>query len=255
MGTDETCMAWILDEIGRAVGLPRVLGGIPLDELGATGFGLANCAEVACGFAGIELKGARVAIEGFGSVGRNAARFLEERGAVMVAVSDSKGAIHNPGGLPTAEVAAAKCASGSVTGYKAATEITHEGLFTVPCEILIPAARPDSIHDRNVPKIQAKLILPGANIPITSAGEEMLHKRGVVIVPDFIANAGGVICAAAEYHGRSQSAAFDEIADRIKFNTDQVLSRSRDQGLPPRKVAVDLATERVREAAKLRRHF
>ena len=100
MGTDEDCMAWVKDEIGRAVGLPRVLGGIPLDEIGATGWGLAVAAEVAARAAGISLDGARVVIEGFGAVGQHAARFLTARGARLVAASDSRGGIHDSAGLP-----------------------------------------------------------------------------------------------------------------------------------------------------------
>ncbi len=105
MGTDETCMGWLYDEIGRAVGLPRVLGGIPLDELGATGYGLAQCAEIAAPFCGLKLRGATAAVEGFGNVGRHAARFLEEMGARLVAASDTGGGICNADGLPVSTVA------------------------------------------------------------------------------------------------------------------------------------------------------
>ena len=253
MGTDETCMAWILDEIGRSVGLPRVLGGIPLDEIGATGFGLSRCAEIAAPFCGLELQGATVAIEGYGNVGRHAARFLEEKGAVLVAASDSKGAIHGPDGMPAAEVEKAKHESGSVTAYSAAKKITREELFSVPCDILIPAARPDVIREDNVAGIQAKLVLCGANIPATPKAESMLHERGILMVPDVIANAGGVICAAAEYQNKSQSAAFEEIAEKIRSNTQLILERSRDDNIQPRAVVMDLAGKRIREAMALQR--
>jgi glutamate dehydrogenase (NAD(P)+) len=113
MGTDEACMAWVFDETARAVGLPRVLGGIPLDEIGATGYGLARCAEVAAPFCDLNLKGATLAIEGFGNVGRPAARFLEELGVKLVAASDSKGAVYNPEGLDLVQLSAAKSKSGS----------------------------------------------------------------------------------------------------------------------------------------------
>jgi glutamate dehydrogenase (NAD(P)+) len=96
-------MAWVKSEIGRPVGLPRELGGIPLDELGATGFGLAHACEVAAPYAGLELAGARVVVQGFGSVGLHAARFLVERGAVLVAAADSRGAVHDPKGVPGSE--------------------------------------------------------------------------------------------------------------------------------------------------------
>ncbi len=253
MGTDETCMAWIHDEMGRSVGLPRVLGGIPLDELGATGFGLSQCAEIAAPFCGLDLEGARMAIEGYGNVGRHVARFLEEQGVVLVAASDSQGAIHNPDGMPAAEVENAKRETGSVTAYASATKITSEELFAVPCDILIPAARPDAIHEGNVAGIQAKLVLPGANIPATPKAESTLHERGILMVPDVIANAGGVICAAAEYHNKSQSAAFEEITEKIRHNTQLILERSRDDTVQPRAAVMDLAGKRIRKAMALQR--
>ena len=255
MGTDETCMAWILDEIGRSVGLPRVVGGIPLDEIGATGFGLAACAEVAAGFCDLDLSRATVAIEGFGNVGRPAASFLAERGATLVAASDSRGAVHDPAGIDVEALVAAKSRSGSVSGYEGGQQISQEELFAVPCDILIPAARPDCIHEGNVDDVQARLILQGANIPATAVAEARLHEKGVVNVPDFIANAGGVICASVEYHGGNEAGALAEIGDKIRRNTRQVLESSRDDGIPPRKAAEALARARVDEAMSLRRSF
>jgi glutamate dehydrogenase/leucine dehydrogenase len=253
MGTDETCMAWVFDEIGRAVGLPRVLGGIPLDELGATGYGLARAAEAAAPFCGLTLAGAKVAIEGFGSVGRHAARFLAELGARLVAASDSGGAVHDPEGIDPARLAAVKKESGSVAGYPRGRRLPPAELLSVPCDILVPAARPDSIHAGNAAAIRAKLILEGANIPATAEAETALHRRGVLVVPDFIANAGGVICAAVEYHGGSEQAAFAAIVEKIRRNTEAVLERSRREDLEPRRAAVDLARERVLAAMALRR--
>jgi len=255
MGTDETCMAWIHDEIGRAVGLPRVIGGIPLDEIGATGFGLTACAEVAAPFCGLELSGARLAIEGLGNVGRPAARFLAEKGVVLVAASDSTGAVHDSEGLDVDALIAAKAASGSVTGYEGGEKISNEALFEVPCDILIPAARPDCIHEGNVDAIQARLIIQGANIPATAAAEARLHERGVLVVPDFIANAGGVICASVEFHGGSEVSALEQIAAKIVKNTREVLRAVRDEGFSPRKAAVRLAQRRVEAAMGLRRAF
>ena len=253
MGTDEQAMAWVLDEIGRAVGLPRVLGGIPLDELGATGFGLAQCAEVAAPFADLELEGARVAIEGYGNVGRHAAAFLAQRGCVLVAASDSSGAIHDPAGIDVEALTTAKRETGRVTGLEGAQVIDAARLLTVPCDVLVPAARPDSIHGGNAGDVEAKLILQGANIPATATAEALLHERGVVSVPDFIANAGGVICASVEYHGGTEAAAFDAIREKIRRNTEEVLRRSREDGVLPREAAVELARERVMEASAYRR--
>jgi glutamate dehydrogenase/leucine dehydrogenase len=253
MGTDEACMARIFDETGRAVGLPRVLGGIPLDEIGATGYGLAQCAEVAAPFCGLDLAGASLVIEGFGNVGRPAARFLAEKGVRLIGASDSKGAIYNPEGIDVAELSAVKKQSGVVTGYRRGKQIARTELLTLACDILVPAARPDCIHAGNAEAIQARFILQGANIPATSEAEARLHRRGVLVVPDFIVNAGGVICAAVEYHGGTEAAAFEAIAQKIRRNTEAILARSRAEGIEPRRAAVELAWERVEAAMAFRR--
>jgi glutamate dehydrogenase/leucine dehydrogenase len=253
MGTDESCMAHLFDEIGRAAGLPRVLGGIPLDEIGATGYGLAQCAEVVAPHCNLDLRGATVAIEGFGSVGRHAARFLEEMGAKLIAASDTGGAIHDPQGISVEKLSTAKSEGGSVVGYNRGRRLPLRELFTVPCDILIPAARPNCIHAENASQIQAKLILEGANIPATTDAERILHQRGVVVVPDFIANAGGVICGSVEYHGGSETQAFEQIAEKIRENTKQVLQGSRRDKIEPRQAAVELALQRVRSAMSYRR--
>lgn len=253
MGTDEACMATLFDEIGRAVGLPRVLGGIPLDEIGATGYGLARCAEVAAPYCNLRLKGATVAIEGFGNVGKHAARYLAELGTTLIAASDSRGAVYDPEGIDVAQLTALKQDSGTVTAYARGRKLSVAELLTVPCDILVPAARPDCIHGGNVESIRAKLILQGANIPATADAEAALHRRRVVVVPDFIANAGGVICAAVEYHGGTEAAVFEQIAQKIKHNTEAVLARSHADGVEPRRAAVELARERVRAAMAYRR--
>jgi glutamate dehydrogenase (NAD(P)+) len=253
MGTDETCMAWVKDEIGRAVGLPREIGGIPLDELGATGFGLAHAAEVAAGFCDLELAGARVAAQGFGSVGFHAARFLAERGAVLVAASDSRGATHNPTGLDVEAMAAHKRAGHDLAHFAGGEAIDREALIGVACEVWIPAARPDVIREDNVEKLQARVVVSGANIPATDGAEKRMHERGILNVPDFIANAGGVICAAMEYQGASQMAAFEAIEERIRRNTEEVLRQSQERSVLPRRAAVDLARGRVEAAMATRR--
>ncbi len=252
MGTDETCMAWIQDEIGRSVGLPRVLGGIPLDEIGATGFGLATCAEVATEFCGLKLDGATIAIEGFGNVGRHAARYLAEKGAVLVAASDTGGTIYDPSGIDVNELTRAKKESGSVTAYGRGQKLANHEIFTQKCDIIIPAARPDCIHQDNAGSIKAKLILQGANIPATPEAERVLHERGILNVPDFICNAGGVICAAVEYHGGSERDAFEVIQEKITRNSRAVLTRAHREEIQPRKAAVELARQRVKSAMEFR---
>jgi len=252
MGTDETCMAWLRDAAGRAVGLPRVLGGIPLDEIGATAHGLVECAEVAAPAAGIEIDGARVVVEGFGNVGRHAARFLEDRGAKLVGASDSTGAIYDSSGIEVAALIAAKRETGSVANYSKQLAVSKDDLLMTNCDILIPAARPDSIHAGNAEQIKAKLILQGANIPATADAEKILHTRGVVNVPDFIANAGGVICAAVEYAGGTEADALTVISDKVRRNTAEVLERANRGSSMLRQAAIELATERVKAAMALR---
>jgi glutamate dehydrogenase/leucine dehydrogenase len=247
MGTDERCMAFVRDEIGRAVGLPRVVGGIPLDEIGATGWGLTAAAQVAAAQIGLPLDGARVAIQGFGAVGSHAARFLTEHGARVVAVSDISGAVYDPQGLDVAALIAHK-AEGPVHEFGGGEPMERDALIGVECDIWIPAARPDVITEENVDTLRTRLILQGANIPITEAAERSLHARGVLSVPDFIANAGGVICASVEYHGGNERQALDVIDDKVRRNVREVLDRSQQDGVTPREAAVGMARERVEEA-------
>lgn len=252
MGTDETCMAWIHDEIGRSVGLPAALGGIPLDVIGATGFGLAASIDVAAERLGMDLHGARVVVQGFGAVGIHAARCLAARGCLLVGAADSAGAIVDPHGLDVDELVRTK-ASGSVAGHRAGEVIDRDAIVGVECDIWIPAARPTVLHADNVDAVRAHIVAEGANIPATPEAEARLAERGVLILPDFIANAGGVICAAVEYAGGTRSDAFRVIDERIRANTAEVLARV-DAGAPTtRAAAVGLARDRLDTAMSLRR--
>jgi len=253
MGTDEVCMAWIKDEIGRSVGLPAAVGGIPLDEIGATGWGLVQCAQVAVQYCNLRLEGTRVAIQGFGAVGKHAARFLAARGAVLVAASDSGGTVHDPRGLDPAALDALKRAGKSVFDHPAGRKLGRDDIVAVECDIWIPAARPDVVHEGNQGQLRTKLVVQGANIPFTEGAERALHERGVLVVPDFIANAGGVICAALEFHGAAQGQVFGVIEEKIRANTQQVLEESAARRVSPREAALDLAARRVRAAMGLRR--
>lgn len=254
MGSTEESMAWIYDETGRAVGLPEELGGLPLDRLGATGFGLSIAGDVASKYAGLSIKGSGIAIQGFGSVGKAAARFLSQKGARVVAVADSKGTIYKPEGLDIDKLIRIKRETGSVLSYSGAERLSLEEIFTVDCDILIPAATADVINDRNVSSIKAKLILEGANIPVTEEAEEFLYKKGVVVVPDFIANAGGVIMAAMEYARRTVDEAFRAIEERIRKNTELILELSEKERIPPRRAAESIARERILKAMRYRRY-
>lgn len=254
MGTDERCMAWVHDEIGRSVGLPAALGGIPLDELGATGFGLAVAAEALDDAGVLALRGARVAIQGFGAVGAHAARFLAERGALVVAVSDSAGGVADPSGLPVAELVAWKAAGHPVGRLPGATPVSHADVLAADCDLLIPAARPDVVDDANAGDVKARVVLPGANIAVTASAEAILHERGVLCLPDWIVNAGGVICGAVELAGLGRAAAFDRIDATIRENVATLLAATAD-GTLPRAAAERLAVARVEAAMALRRRY
>jgi glutamate dehydrogenase (NAD(P)+) len=253
MGTNETCMAWVHDEIGRAVGLPAELGGIPLDEIGATGWGVRHAAEAAARHCNIQLAGARVVVQGFGAVGKHAARFLAEQGALLVAASDTHGTLLDPKGIDIQALMRLKDEGKSVLEYPRGEKRGVDAAIGVECEMWIPAARPDVINEANAGQLKARLMLQGANIPCTLGAERILHERGVIVVPDFIANAGGVICAAMEYRGATQTAVFAAIAEKISANTGDVLTLARAQSVTPREAATQLASRRVRQAMAHRR--
>lgn len=253
MGTNETAMAWIRDEIGRAAGLPREVGGIPLDEIGATGFGVAVACEAAAPFAGLSLDGARIVVQGYGAVGRNAARYLERKGAKLVGVADRGGAVANPDGLDLAALTELTRAGHSVGEYAGGKVISHEELIGLPCDIWIPAARPDVLRADNVDRLNCKLVVQGANIPATAEAERMMFERGIVSVPDFIANAGGVICASVEHRGGGEAMAFTSIEEKIRRNTRLTLERARSSNAPPVQAATALAMDRLQKMMKLRR--
>jgi glutamate dehydrogenase (NAD(P)+) len=153
-----------------------------------------------------------------------------------------------------ARLEALKDAGRSVADYPGATRLERDEVVGVPCDIWIPAARPDVVHEDNVDLLQTRLVVEGANIPFTEGAEETLHERGVLVVPDFIANAGGVICAAMEYHGATESAAMQAIAEKVRRNTRLVLDDARERAITPRQAAVELAEARVRRAMSFRRY-
>ena len=253
MGTDEECMAWVRDEIGRVGALPRELGGIPLDQIGATGWGLSHATDVAADHCDFELAGARFVIQGFGAVGKNTARFLTNKGAILVAASDSRGMIKNNSGLNVNNLIQLKAQGKSVADYQDGERFEREAIINVECDIWIPAARPDVINADNVSQLKTKLIVQGANIPITHEAETMLSKQGILYVPDFIANAGGVICAAMEYHGANENAALATIAEKVRRNTKLVLTRAKEENIETRQAAIEMAMERVQKAMSFRR--
>jgi glutamate dehydrogenase (NAD(P)+) len=186
-------------------------------------------------------------------VGANAARCLVERGAVLVAASDSAGAVTDPGGLDPAALVACKAEGGSVGAFEGGSPIPRDDLLGVDCDLLIPAARPDVLDADNAELVRAAVVLEGANIPATGEAEQLLHKHGVLVVPDIIANAGGVICASVEHQGGTQAQALALVQEKVRANTTQVLEDARELGILPREAAEDLARARVAEAAGYRR--
>jgi glutamate dehydrogenase/leucine dehydrogenase len=253
MGTDETAMAWIRDEIGRAVGLPREIGGIPLDEIGATGSGLVAAAEVGASHIGLDLAGAQVAVQGFGSVGTHAARLLAEKGAIVVAAADSRGTLHDPDGLDVAALIELKRRGKSLIESSSGAKLDQAAIVGIECDIWIPAARPDVIRIDNVETLRTRLVVQGANIGVTPEAEARLHAKKILCIPDFIANAGGVICAAVEYQGGTQAQALATIDEKIRANVAEVLGRASAAGVPPNVAANAMALERVRAAMRYRR--
>jgi glutamate dehydrogenase (NAD(P)+) len=259
MGTDEQCMAWIKDEINNhgVTGLPAESGGIPIDQIGATAWGLKHAIEVAlpyCGFPpDFSLAKARVAIQGFGAVGMNAARFLAEQNAILVGAADSQGSVYDPEGLDVNKLIRLKKAGKSVVDYPSGEKFNRDGIVDFDCDIWIPAARPDVVHEDNMQRLKAKLVVEGANIPLTPGAEKYLHDKGVLCIPDFIANSGGVICAAMEYRGKIESEALEVIQDKVRSNTRLVLEESRSKNILPREAAMNLAVTRVKKAMSFKR--
>jgi glutamate dehydrogenase (NAD(P)+) len=141
-----------------------------------------------------------------------------------------------------------------LNAFRGGTAIAAESLVGVDCKIWIPAARPDVLTDKNVADLKARLVLQGANIPATNGAEEWMHAKGILSLPDFIANAGGVICASVEYHGGTQAQAMTAIEERIRTNTSEMLEKARKENCTPRQAAVSIALERIKQAMGYRRY-
>lgn len=219
--------------------------GLP-HELGSTGIGVSYATQVALKHAQIPVNGAKIAIEGFGNVGSFTFKNLEEAGARIVAVSDSKGCLYNEDGLSFKEIEKIKSIKGTVTAGKGRILPGHK-LFELPVDVLIPGALPDVITRQNMNSIQSKIIVEAANIPIPLEVEEELSKR-ILIIPDFVANAGGVISSYVEYIGKDQKYMYKTVKDKITKNTQLVLDSAKKLSISPRDAANNLAKERVKKA-------
>jgi len=253
-------MKWFAEANGSmkaCTGKPKELGGIP-HELGSTGFGVFHSTLVAAEHLGLGIKNCTVAIQGFGNVGKFAAKFLSEVGAKIVSVSDSKGCLNVPEGIKIEKLLKIKEESGSVVYYSekaVESRDMHPGqtfkcgtIFELPADILIPAALPDIINKNNVDRIDVKIIVEGANIPIPHDIEKVLYHKGVLVLPDIVANAGGVISSYVEYIGGTAEEMFKLVEEKIKKNTKILLEKSKKEKINPRDAALEIAKERVRKA-------
>lgn len=264
MGLSENDAAILMDELGdrgAAVGLPRALGGLPYDQLGVTGFGVAEAADAAAQRLGLPLEGARVVIQGFGAVGTAAAERFQALGATVIAVSTSSGSLHDPNGLDLVHLMKLHHSIGDdcVLEYGGARPAAEALGFD--CEILVAAATQDVIDVAAAGSTNARLVVEGANMPTTPEGLEVLAARGITVVPDFIANAGGVVAAAFSMDSRyspfvtDPGQIFDLISTKIRANARAVIDESLTRGTTTHVAARQLAQERVLSAMQLRRQI
>lgn len=230
-------------------GKPVEIGGIP-HEIGSTGYGVFLAAKQACEFLKMDLKGKKVAIEGYGNVGSFAGKFLSQAGAILTDISDIEGLAHKDDGFDHEILLQTIEKTGSVINYNGAKISSNDEIVNADVDIFITAAIPNRIKINDVDNIKAKLIVEGSNIPATIQVEEMLHKRGILVVPDFLANAGGVISSYVEYIGGSEKDVFPLIEKIITKNTTIVLEESKKTNKIPREIALEIAKGRVLEKCK-----
>ncbi|GAA1828656.1 Glu/Leu/Phe/Val dehydrogenase [Pseudonocardia ailaonensis] len=261
MGLGELDAAILVDELGdrgAAVGLPASLGGLPYDQLGVTGFGVAEATEAAAHEIGLDLSGARVAVQGFGAVGQAAVERLGELGAVVTAVSTVCGAVVDPDGLDIARLARLRAAHGDECVVHYGGHLDPSVVLTVDTDILVPAAREDVVDADVATGTTARLVVEGANLPTTPAARKILFARGVALVPDFIANAGGIVAAAHSMDARHSPFTVDPatvtamVSAKMRANAAEVVRRSLARGLPPHETAQEMAQDRVRAAMAAR---
>ncbi|RME45390.1 MAG: Glu/Leu/Phe/Val dehydrogenase [Chloroflexi bacterium] len=266
VNTNPQVMAWIMDtismnqghtELGVVTGKPIEVGG-SLGRLAATGRGVVFAAREAMKVRGIPIKGATTVVQGFGNVGSMAARFMHASGAKVIAVSDVYGGIYNPAGLDIDALVQHVERSGTVATFPNSTPVSNDDLLTLPCDVLIPAAIENQITAENARDIRARIIVEGANGPTTPDADDILRERGVFIVPDILANAGGVTVSYFEWVQDLQSFFWSE--EEINRRLEQIMVRSfydvlnlaKSKGVDMRTGALILAVQRVADAFKIR---
>ena len=266
VGTDAQVMAWIFDTysmnvghsvLGVVTGKPLAVGG-SVGRDGATARGSLYCIRTALQKQGSRLHDARVAIQGFGNVGSNLARLLAEEGVRVIAVSDSRGGIHNPYGLDVPAAIAYKAEHGVLEGFPAADPITNEELIEIDCDVLAPCALEQVITADNAARVRARMVCEGANGPTTPAADEILEDRGILVLPDVLANAGGVVVSYFEWVQGLQEYFWKEYEVNAKLNDIVVRAfeetwSTRDRSATSmRMAAYGLAVQRVAEATTIR---
>jgi glutamate dehydrogenase (NAD(P)+) len=266
VGTDAQVMAWIFDTysmnvghsvLGVVTGKPLAVGG-SVGRDGATARGSLYCIRTALQKQGSRLHDTRVAIQGFGNVGSNLARLLSEEGCRVIAVSDSRGGVHNPYGLDVPAAIAYKAEHGVLEGFPGADAITNEELIEIDCDVLTPCALEQVITAENAPRVRAKMICEGANGPTTPGADEILEDRGILVLPDVLANAGGVVVSYFEWVQGLQEYFWKEYEVHAKLNDivvrafEETWSTRERYATSMRMAAYGIAVERVAEATTIR---
>ncbi|MEU7477131.1 Glu/Leu/Phe/Val dehydrogenase dimerization domain-containing protein [Lentzea sp. NPDC042327] len=258
MGLTERDAAIVQDELsdrGAMMGAPAQLGGLPYDELGVTGFGVAEVADEL-----MPLRGKRVAIQGFGAVGAATAKRCAELGAIVVAVSSVHGALVDAGGLDVDRLLRlrAECGDLAVEEHGGGALRALGAELRVPCDVLVPAAVQDVVDADLAKELDTALVVEGANLPTSPAAQEVLAARGITVVPDFIANAGGVVAAAFGMDARyspfpvDPAVVLDAVSVKLRANAATVLAEARNRGTTTHAAAREVAQERVLAAMRLR---
>lgn len=266
VGTNGQIMAWLMDTYSMHAGhtVPAVVTGKPVSiggsegRLDATGLGVVLATEQAFQKKGWALNGAAVAVQGFGNVGGAAARLFHKRGARIVAVSDVAGGVANPHGLDIPALVAHVARTGSVAGFAEAEPISNAEILETACDVLVPAALQGQITGENAPRVQAKMVVEGANGPTTPDGDAILHDRGILLVPDVLANAGGVTVSYFEWVQDIQSFFWseDEVNERLarimRRAFAEVWAAGGKHGVDLRTAAYIVGVARVAEATLTR---
>jgi glutamate dehydrogenase/leucine dehydrogenase len=262
--TDEQTMAWIMDTYSQfkgysvpeaVTGKPIILGGFEQRE-SATALGVVFCIQEAVKHLKIKAKSARVVVQGFGSVGWNAARILHELGYKVMAVSDSQGGIYKQEGIDPVKVYDHKVKKGSVLGFKNAKEVSNEELLQLSCEILVPAALENQITRANAHKVKAKIVAEAANAPTTPEADRILNERKIFLIPDILANSGGVTSSYFEWVQNltrerwSEREANKKLKNMMVKSFDTVFAISKKREVDMRTAALILGVGRVAEAVK-----